>query len=196
MTRAFVLGNGVSRRGLNLHLLKYHGRTYGCNALYREFTPDCLVSTDRPISTLIQETGYSAKHRHHTRKPIEGLGAQFLLPKYHGYSSGPNATALACNDGARIVYLVGFDMGPGPDEKFNNLYAGTEFYKPVGASPTYTGNWVRQLCTVMRDFDKVKFIRVRGTTTADVAEFARHSNFSDCDFDWFEDCINNQKELA
>ena len=36
---AFVLGNGVSRKSIDPHALKLHGKTYGCNALYRTFAP-------------------------------------------------------------------------------------------------------------------------------------------------------------
>ena len=59
MSRAFVLGNGVSRQGIDLDLLKSLGTVYGCNAIYREFVPDVLISTDVPISEAIQRTGYA-----------------------------------------------------------------------------------------------------------------------------------------
>ena len=50
-----IIGNGKSREGLDLHLLKDPNNritTFGCNALYRDFTPDYLVSGD---STIIKE---------------------------------------------------------------------------------------------------------------------------------------------
>jgi len=50
MTAAFVLGNGVSRLQVDLAVLKTCGKIYGCNAIYREFVPDVLISTDQPIS--------------------------------------------------------------------------------------------------------------------------------------------------
>ena len=40
MKRVFCLGNGESRKGVNLDILKQHGKIYGCNALYRDYTPD------------------------------------------------------------------------------------------------------------------------------------------------------------
>ena len=33
MSMAFVLGNGVSRKGVNLENLRSHGTIYGCTAL-------------------------------------------------------------------------------------------------------------------------------------------------------------------
>ena len=59
MSRAFVLGNGSSRLLVNLETLKELGSTYGCNALYREFVPTVLISTDQPISQRIQDSGYA-----------------------------------------------------------------------------------------------------------------------------------------
>lgn len=80
MTHAFVLGNGISRKDISLSALKEAGKVYGCNALYREFTPDVLVATDRPIATQIQESGYAKQNKFYTRRPIDGLGG-FRLPE-------------------------------------------------------------------------------------------------------------------
>ena len=91
MTVAFVLGNGKSRLELDLHQLKQTGPIYACNAIYRTFTPDCLVATDAAIARAIQESGYAKTNRFHTRRPIEGLGARSLPKEYRGFSSGPNA---------------------------------------------------------------------------------------------------------
>ena len=64
MTTAFVLGNGVSRQAVDLNRLKSLGKIYGCNALYRDFTPDILVATDKPIATEIQNSGYARSEEH------------------------------------------------------------------------------------------------------------------------------------
>jgi hypothetical protein len=178
---AFVLGNGVSRQGTDLTRLRQHGPIYGCNALYREYTPDVLVATDRPIATAIQESGYSARHRFYTRRPLPNLGAQPVPTGYYGNSSGPIACALAALDHHQHIYLLGFDLGPNNNQKFNNIYAGTEFYKSTDAPPTYTGNWIRQLVKIAHDFAAAKFYRVQGPTTADIDEFDKILNFQQLD---------------
>ena len=170
MTAAFVLGNGISRQNLDLNQLKTLGRTYGCNAIYREFEPDVLISTDTPISERIQHEGYSQLHVHYTRKPLPDSGARRITQKYFGYSSGPVAVGQAALDGAISVYLIGFDMGPTLTGRFNNCYADTEFYKRSSAVPTFTGNWVRQLQTIMKDYPRTSFFRVVGDTTAEIRE--------------------------
>jgi len=93
MSRAFVLGNGVSRQQVDLENLKHFGPIYGCNALYRDFKPTVLVSTDRPISERIQDSGYALEHKFYTRKPTPGSGALPVPQKYYGYSSGPIAAS-------------------------------------------------------------------------------------------------------
>lgn len=190
MTIAFVLGNGVSRKCLDLQQLRLRGKIYGCNALYREFTPDVLVATDRPIREQIQESGYPINNRFYTRTPMLGLGAYAVPDQYWSFSSGQLAMAIAAQDGAKKIYLLGFDMGP-DNQLFNNVYAGTEFYKSAGANPTYTGNWINQVIQVATDFPGVEFVRVQGDTTADILEFSKIANIRHMAIVQFLDCINN-----
>jgi hypothetical protein len=195
MAAAFVLGNGVSRQQIDLNLLKTLGKVYGCNAIYREFTPDVLISTDLPISTRIQQDGYSQQNLHFTRKPLHGFGAYKIAQQYFGYSSGPVAVGQAALDGATAIYLVGFDMGPTRVGRFNNIYADTEFYKKSSAVPTFTGNWVRQIKQIAKDFPKTSFFRIVGDTTSDLADLKAIPNMLHMPMEDFQNRINNTKEL-
>ena len=195
MSAAFVLGNGISRLAVDLSLLKSRGRVYGCNALYREFEPHVLVSTDRGISHHIQNSGYAKTHVMYTRKPLPGLGARPVPQNYYGFSSGPIAVGLAAIDRHLAVYLIGFDMGPTQNNRFNNVYADTEFYKKSSANPTYSGNWVRQIVTVCRDFPNTSFHRVCGETTAEIAELRGIKNMRHTPMSDFLHRINNIKDL-
>lgn len=191
---AFVLGNGVSRQSIEVDLLIKLGTVYGCNALYRTHTPQVLVATDLPIATAIQESGYAHNNIFYTRKPLPGSGACRVPDRYRGSSSGPIALALAALDGHDRVYMLGFDMGPIAG-RFNNVYAGTDFYKNPSADPTYTGNWQRQICQVAEDFPGMEIIRVAGDTTADVDVFNRMANIKSLPINEFVDRINNKKDL-
>jgi hypothetical protein len=62
MNKVFLIGNGESRKDFNLDLLKPHGKIYGCNALYRQYTPDVLVSVDHGIMHEIYQSGYCYKN--------------------------------------------------------------------------------------------------------------------------------------
>lgn len=170
MTTAFVLGNGISRKEIAIENLRRYGTIYGCNAAYRDFVPDVLVATDTPISEAIQRSEYALNHRFYTRKPLLGLGAQLIPEEIWGYSSGPVAVAIAAQQHS-LIYLVGFDMGPTSNGKFNNIYADTEFYKKSAAVPTYTGNWINQIKDIAKKYSKTKFIRVVGSTTASIDAF-------------------------
>ena len=59
MKTLFVIGNGESRKGFDLEKLRPHGKIYGCNAVYRDFTPDVLVAVDQGISHEIYQSGYA-----------------------------------------------------------------------------------------------------------------------------------------
>ena len=58
----FCIGNGESRKGFDLTQLKQYGKIYGCNALYRDFTPDVLTAVDQGISHEIYQSGYSKEN--------------------------------------------------------------------------------------------------------------------------------------
>ena len=55
----FCVGNAESRKNIDLEKLRQHGKIYGCNALYRDFTPDVLVAVDMGIMHEIYNSGYA-----------------------------------------------------------------------------------------------------------------------------------------
>jgi hypothetical protein len=195
MTIAFVLGNGISRQGISLSTLQQFGKIYGCNALYREFTPDVLVATDRPIAEHIQQSGYAQTNRFYTRRPLPDTGAEQVPAEYYGYSSGPIAAGIAAKDGNICVYLLGFDLGPTPENRFNNIYAGTQFYKPPNANPIFTGNWIKQIVQLITNHKNTQFIRVCGATTARLPKLDALPTLEHLDMATFLDRINNKKDL-
>ena len=76
----------------------------------------------------------------------------------------------------RIV-LIGFDLGPGANDSYNNVYADTEFYRRSSARPVTAVNWIDQLQTIARKFAQVQFQRVLGTTSTYVSKFDTIDNF-------------------
>ena len=61
MSIVFCIGNGESRKGFDLEKLRPHGKIYGCNALYRDFTPDVLTAVDPGITHEIYHSGFAFK---------------------------------------------------------------------------------------------------------------------------------------
>ena len=189
MSTAFVLGNGQSRLAIDLNQLKSYGKIYGCNALYRNFTPDVLVASDPEIAREIQLSNYAMQNIFYTRKPLPNLGAR-AIKEYYGFSSGPVALSLACKENYDKIFLLGFDLA-GIDGKFNNVYADTEFYKKSNQSATYYGNWVNQIATIARDFKHVQIVHVIGNTTLKPKEWHDLIRFET--MDTFSTAINNSK---
>jgi hypothetical protein len=54
----FLIGNGASRKDFDLKRLRGRGTIIGCNALYRDFTPDLLVSIDTKMINEIRAANY------------------------------------------------------------------------------------------------------------------------------------------
>ena len=61
-----VLGNGKSRLNFDLDELSEHAITFGCNALYRDFAPDILLTVDIPITHEILSTEYTKRNKLYT----------------------------------------------------------------------------------------------------------------------------------
>ena len=161
---AFVLGNGTSRKEINHHLLKEYGTVYGCNGLYREFTPDHLVCVDTKMIMEIAETQYQMKHNvwSNRNKLVERTPNIKIINPHKGWSSGPTALMLASQHDNKEIYILGFDyVGLGEkQERVNNVYAGTRNYKNVNDRATYYGNWQRQTMMCINQYPKTKYYRV------------------------------------
>jgi hypothetical protein len=158
---AFVLGNGRSRQRLNLRELRHYGKIYGCNALYRDFTPDYLIAVDEKMVKEIETSGYQLTHPVWTN-PNKGVlkipGLNFFNP-HKGWSSGPTALWMAAEHGYDEIFFFGFDY-QGIDNKVNNVYADTQNYKRSIESATYYGNWLNQTEQVIKKNKNIKFTRV------------------------------------
>lgn len=163
MSVSFVLGNGTSRLGINHKLLNEYGTVYGCNALYREFSPDYLVAVDSKMIFEIHSKGYQHRgnvwtNRNKIYKNFEGFN---YFEKSKGWSSGPTALHLASTHAPKVVYILGFDYAGLQDGKLlNNVYADTENYKKSSDKATYHGNWLRQTATVIKENQNISYFRV------------------------------------
>ena len=123
---AFVIGNGISREGIELEALSKIGKVYACNAVYRTFKPDYLVAVDVKMILEINKHQYQY-HNEVWTNPNKAYTAMkhlnFFQPS-KGWSSGPTALWLASTHGYSRIYILGFDYrGLDNGAKFNNLYA-------------------------------------------------------------------------
>ena len=188
MTIAVVLGNGKSRLELDLEKIKTKAMVYGCNALYRTFTPHFLIATDDGIATEIQASGYSKTNEFYTRNPRPDTGAKKITLNY-GYSSGPVALSYAVSHKHNSIFLAGFDL-KGDEGKFNNIYAGTANYKPADATETFFGNWVKQIESIVKSNPTIKFYRVNPWKNFTPNEWVNLRNLQNIDSKQFHSMIN------
>ena len=96
----FVLGNGPSRK--NIDISKLDGTVIGCNACYRDFTPDVICATDAGIMSDIIESGYDGQcyFTHNSWN---------LLPEeaYDPLANGTEHTTYRRFDSEYFVYISG-----------------------------------------------------------------------------------------
>ena len=96
----FVLGNGPSRK--NIDISKLDGTVIGCNACYRDFTPDVICATDAGIMSDIIESGYDGQcyFTHNSWN---------LLPEeaYDSLANGTEHTTYRRFDSEYFVYISG-----------------------------------------------------------------------------------------
>lgn len=171
--RAVIIGNGDSRKNFELlGTLQHHfggGRgerqlqTYGCNALYREFKPHFLVATGNEITKEIAESGYCDNNIVYANSAalLHYPGKFYLVPQDPHWNAGTLATYLACFDGHKLIYLLGFDNCAGENLN-NNMYAGTNGYasRDTNYSDAY---WIKAMTMIMSMYSDVDFCRVMPT---------------------------------
>jgi hypothetical protein len=167
MSTAFVVGNGTSRKPIELETLKKYGPIYACNAVYRDFKPDHLIAVDSKMVMEIVKTGWQKHNKVYTNhnKQFKDIQHLNILNPSKGWSSGPTALDLASDHGHETLYILGFDFkgttGTGKgDDKVNNLYAGTFNYKRENDPATYFGNWERQVGIICQRNHRKRYIRV------------------------------------
>ena len=176
---AFVLGNGTSRKSINLENLKSKGTVYGCNAIYREFEPDYLIAVDTKMILEINKSGFQHNHQVWTNKNkayAQFTGFNYFNPS-KGWSSGPTALNLASDHNNNELYILGFDY-VGLDDKVNNIYSGTPNYKKVSDRATFHGNWLKQTLIVCQKNTNKRYIRVLGDNPFIPKEFSVLNNLS------------------
>ncbi|OUT96417.1 MAG: hypothetical protein CBC01_08165 [Betaproteobacteria bacterium TMED41] len=166
---AFVLGNGESRRGIEIDDLMEKGTVFACNGVYRTHRPHFLIAVDPKMIHEIAETDYMLHNKvwsnfnEQYRKNQKIMDfVQWFKPSL-GWSSGPTALRMACEQGFKEIYILGFDyQGHKDGQRFtlNNIFGDTRNYKRKKDEATFFGNWMNQTKRCLKDFPGVKFHRV------------------------------------
>jgi hypothetical protein len=125
---AFIVGNGVTRKQIDLETLVGKAPIYGCNALYRDFSGwDFLVAFDRgmvkEISTVNPSDGIVIipPEEKHWENPA-------YSPNRRRNNAGMVAMDEAIDRGASILYCLGFDFLIEGSISTDNVYKNTQNY--------------------------------------------------------------------
>ena len=175
---AVVIGNGLSREGMDLDALRDVGHTIGCNWLYRDWMPDTLVTIDTPPQhEIIGKYGLHPPFNHLAQNVTRThalLNRKVLCKRPSGpywNNSGVMATwyAAAFLEAERI-YLVGVDFFRATDRK-------TDAGKPT--NDIYGINTIGRaihLCFkhLALEFPDVELIRVGPVHERDSAFYDKH----------------------
>lgn len=156
MRFGIVIGNGESRKYVDLHQLP--SPIYGCNALYRDFTPELLVSTDKPMIKEISDSDYLGNWVYRdTLTFSSNFGEAFLD---YGFSSGPTALYfMTIREKVDVIFLLGFDFYSHTN-RINNLYKSTNAYLNSDHNAVDSNQWVREIAEVKDKSQFIKFVFV------------------------------------
>ena len=265
--RVFCIGNGESRSPIDLIRLRPHGKIYGCNGLYRDFTPDVMTAVDGPMMHEVYQSGYNGelwlrdwnavpgmtyssvvfaglspeeveiakknfklyenkrgdkqnyvfhgssisgqvgiirrlasgeqiekKQISHTGCYVSWVDIQndnthnirdLTSPaKDRGWACGSTSAWIALNQNKDLkeLYMIGHDLKSNTNN-INNMYKSTDNYGDERNKPIPDVNWIGQWKELIKEFPKVKFIKVnpdgiRGNTpvSSNVEEWNAFTN--------------------
>lgn len=159
-----VIGNGRSRTMINLNELQ--GRTFACNAVYRDFTPTDLVFIDAKMSDEIFQANLSCQIW--TKKQLV-RNNWLALPEIF-LSAGTSALHLASTFEPDEIHIYGMDM------TLTNIYAGTPNYRPEALINHNTTSWINEMHSIVQNNPWVKYIRFRA---ADCPKFNFGANYEE-----------------
>ena len=201
----FVIGNGTSRKDLDVKQLQDYGIFYACNWFFKEeFRPDVLVCSDEPITKTILKTyqQYPKTNWMYTWFPKPGSGAKKPnIPEK--FAAGPMATAVACeHHKCEKVFLIGMDFfGFGSENKdangeLNNLYAGKKHYRKDedGPAPTYR-NWQRRFQWILQNYPDTEIWHVNPFEGKSPERLIGAPHWHQCSFENLIDHLQNDAEL-
>jgi hypothetical protein len=167
---AVVIGNGESRKSLDLQTLSQTNTLIGCNALLRDISVPHLICCDQRMvdealaspnnqNTVIYTRPewakfYSGQVQEVPQLPYKGELRQDLL--WH-WGSGPLALLVACTLGFKTIHMVGFDLH-GSNGKVNNVYKDSKNYLSSNANPVDPVYWIYQNAKVFELFPEVNFV--------------------------------------
>jgi hypothetical protein len=197
MTVAVVIGNGPSRLQFDLTKIKSFATTYGCNAIYRDFTPHYLISMDRYMvdeilkSRIHHDCMFYTQHDNRIDE-LERTGEpiNFVRTTRQTHDSGNTAIELALETHS-TVYMIGFDYNDANND-MPNVYAGTGNYANVNnyhSAQSQADKWRQRLRKIISTHNTKSVIRV-------VPKIEIESNLLQITCEQFKEIYENKLQVS
>lgn len=172
---SIVIGNGESRKLINLQNLTGRITMIGCNAVHRDCIVDHLVCCDSRMVREAIDNDNNAETLiyvrddwyHHFKKMLKHRNIR-LLPEipYVGHNradaarnwgSGTYALLLASTLPFEKIFVLGFDLY-GNRTLVNNVYKGTKNYNAENSHAVDPSYWIYQCHRVFNHYQDKKYI--------------------------------------
>lgn len=210
----FVIGNGTSRKGLDIKQLADWGKIYACNWFFqKEFRPHVLVASDEPMTKTIFKRfeRYSRINWFYTWFSKPGSGAK-KIPSPEKFAAGPSATYIAAHTHkCEKIFLIGNDFFgldspvdvnvPDNNGIMNNLYEGEKHYAKrhedddvKNGAPTFR-NWQRRFQWIIKQFPDTEFYHVNPFLDKSPPRLVGFDNWHQITFDNLIDHLENDADL-
>ena len=121
----FLIGNGKSRENFDLEKLRGKGTIIGCNAIYRDFTPDVLVAIDAKMLNELSKAGWGKKGEFTIvpkNRQVQVVNAIAWKTERFNTSGCFAMRLISFLMEAKTCYMIGMDGYAG------NMYDGTNNY--------------------------------------------------------------------
>jgi hypothetical protein len=197
---ATIIGNGPSRLNFNLDSISKLMMTYGCNALYRDFMPDYLISMDWPVVLEILENEIYLKTTFYTQDTANFNNVSDDIKQHVNWlknmarrlDSGNSALEVALSHEYDNIYMIGFDYNIA-NGILNNVYHGTKHYAHNGAIPSATqmaAEWRNRLRKLVKEHPDTQIVRVNGANTEMIVDLP---NYSEITIEQFKDIYEQNR---
>jgi len=159
---AFIIGNGVSRKSIDLNHLVGNGTIVGCNALYRDFSRwDYLVAIDDGMIHEVKHIDPVGDQEVYVPPMEERFEDAEYSPQRRSNNAGMVAMKKAIQEGHDILYCLGFDFFLEGSVSVDNLYKDTKNYGPeTHAIESDNYYRIKYLEWFLNKYQEVKFVFV------------------------------------
>jgi hypothetical protein len=154
MYNLFVLGNGESRQGIMIPILRRMGKVWGCNGMYRDHKLDGIIAVDPMLEHEIYRSGYAHKHKTYFRdwEYIPAEHYDMMKEAQTGAMQDPNVREWKYNPEGYYLSFVIHGQSAINQKRITERWKG-DGYENVYITWLYGTDRIRKIKDVMENID-------------------------------------------